>query len=473
MGITHQDGLEAVLEVVGEEAARLGLEAYAVGGYVRDRLMGRESKDVDLVVVGGAAESSGQLAAAVAERTGSRAPVTFERFGTAQLAVAEFLLEFVSARAESYAPDSRKPEVRPATLEEDVSRRDFTVNTLLARRDGEVLDLTGQGLADIDAKLLRTPLPALETFHEDPLRAVRAVRFAVTLGFAMHPDIPPAIEASLDRLTTVVSVERFTEEFRRMLMSDRPGEAIRQLRTTGILARVLPEVDNMAGVTQTGFHDLDVFDHTLAALEAVANRPRPHLEAGEELILRLGVLTHDIGKPETAAVDGERVTFLGHPDVGARIARAMLRRLRLSNDVADRAARLAALHMRPIQYLPEEWTESAVRRLVRDAGPELEPLLALAHADMAASTYPTDEADRKLGDLVRRIDKLDVAAVREARPPLDGQQLMERYGRPPGPWIGRVQDALLEAVIEGELALDGGKEAAWRYLDAHPELLDA
>ncbi|MGB2940366.1 MAG: HDIG domain-containing metalloprotein [Candidatus Dormiibacterota bacterium] len=468
--IEHQPGLEPLLDTLEEEAGRAGVQAYLVGGYVRDRLMRRDANEVDVVIVGGDAPAATAVATAVAQRAGSRAPVIFERFGTAHVVAGEFTLEFVAARSESYAPDSRKPEVRPASLEEDIRRRDFTVNTLVANRAGEVSDMTGQGLADMEAKLLRTPLPARETFLEDPLRAVRAVRFAVILGFALDPDIPPAIEASLDRLTTVVSIERFTEEFRRMLLSEHPGESIRQLRETGILGRLLPEVEALAGVVQDGFHPDDVLNHTAAALEAVAARPQPHMPADDELVLRLAVLTHDIGKPATAARTADRVTFLGHPDVGAGIARAMLQRLRFSNAIADRVTRLVMLHMRPISYLPEEWTDGAVRRLVRDSADVLPGLIELARADMQASAYPESEAKRKLGDLERRIAELDVEAVQAARPPIDGEALMARYGRPPGPWIRRVQDALLEALIDGELRA-ADETAAWAYLEAHPELL--
>jgi putative nucleotidyltransferase with HDIG domain len=461
-----------VLQVLHDQARALGVEAFLVGGYVRDQVMGLESKDVDVVIVGGEARASAAVATALSARTESRPPVIFERFGTAQVTIGEFLFEFVAARSESYAPHSRKPDVRPATLAEDIRRRDFTANTLVAGADNVVRDLTGQGLPDIAARLLRTPLPAAETFHEDPLRAVRAVRFGVTLDFRLDPEIPPAIAASLDRLTSVVSVERFTEEFRRMIQSRRPGDSIRQLRATGILARLLPEVEAMAGVEQMGYHSDDVFEHTAKALDAVALRPPPHLDQGDELVLRLGVLTHDIGKPATAAKADDRITFLGHPDVGANLAQAMLQRLRFSNAIADAVARLVRHHMRPISYLPDEWTDGAVRRLVRDGAELLPALIEVARADMAASDYPPSEAERKLGDLERRIGGFDVEAVRRARPPLDGRALMERLERPGGPWIRRVQESLLDAVIEGELPSEGGEEAAWRYLEAHPELLE-
>jgi poly(A) polymerase len=469
MRILHQPGVEPLLDLIEAEAASHGVRALLVGGYVRDRVMDLPSKDLDIVVEGGAGI---ELARAVAGRAGVPEPVIFERFGTAQLNYGEFLVEFVSARAESYLPNSRKPDVRPATLEEDILRRDFTCNTLLTGRDGEVIDLTGRGLKDIEARLLRTPLPAAETFAEDPLRAVRAIRFAVSLDFKMDADILPAIQGSLDRLGTVVSIERVNEELRRMMLTKRPGSAFLLMRESGVLGRLMPEVQAMAGVEQTGFHNLDVFAHTLSALDIVAQRPEPHLPPGAELVLRLGVLLHDSGKPATAAPDGERITFLGHPETGAQLAAEMLRRLRFSNDEIDAVLRLILLHMRPIQYDPETWSDGAVRRLVRDGGEQLTALLQLARADMRASDYPPAEGERKLADLERRIANLDVEAVRRAKPPLNGNQLMERYGRPPGPWIARVQAGLLDALLEGEIdATDEG--APWEYLERHPELLEA
>ena len=431
--------------------------------------MGRPCVDIDIVAEGGLGPD---LADAVAASLGAGPPLRFERFGTAQFGFGDFLVEFVSARAESYASESRKPEVRPATLEEDMRRRDFTCNALLADASGEVIDLLGQGLADIAAKLLRTPLPAQETFAEDPLRAVRAVRFAVTLDFSLDPAIMPAIQANLERLATVVSTERVNVELRKMLLSDRPGDAFRLMREAGILGRLLPEVEAMAGVEQSGFHSRDVLEHTLEALDLCAQRGRAYAPA-VELPLRLAVLLHDAGKPSTAAREGDRITFLGHPEVGVRIASEMLRRLRFSNAEIAAVGRLIAMHMRPIQYEPEAWSDSAIRRLVRDADTELEPLLDLAAADTAASDYPADDAARKMGDLRRRVASIDAEAVRRLRPPLNGEQLMAHFGRPPGTWLGHVQRALLEAAIDGELPQgEGAEAAAWGWLERHPEVLE-
>lgn len=479
--LTHQAGIEPLLDALRSESTRLGARTSLVGGYVRDRLMGRDCKDIDVVVE----QSMGlALAGAVATALDAREPVVFERFGTAQVTHQGFLLEFVSARAESYDPSSRKPDVRPGTLEEDIWRRDFTVNTLLSDIDGSVTDVTGRGLSDLEARILRTPLPARETFAEDPLRMVRAVRFAATLDFAFDDDIPAAIAECLPRLRPgeVVSIERITEELRKMLLSPRPGAALRMMHETGMLALVLPEVEAMSGVEQTGFHNRDVLHHTLDALDADARGAGAPAAspaavgpdaASRRLITRLGILFHDTGKPATAARDGERITFLGHPDVGARLATEALRRLRFANDEAETVSRLVRLHMRPIQYLPQEWSDGAVRRLVRDAGDNLDELLRLSRADMAASDYPSEEAERKIGDLERRIQEVGVEHTLGARSPLSGDQLMARYGRGPGPWLGRVKGALLDAVLDGDLPSgEVGESAAWTYLDAHPELLE-
>jgi poly(A) polymerase len=361
--------------------------------------------------------------------------------------------------------------VWPGTIEDDVWRRDFTINALLADPlTGEVRDITRQGLLDLESRLLRTPLAPAQTFAEDPLRMLRAIRFAVTLDFAVHPDITPAVRANVGRLDGIVSQERVREELRRMILSDHPGAAIRFMQKTGLLDHLMPEVAAMQGVEQTGFHADDVLEHTLEALDFAARRPDRAQSPADELVVRLGILFHDVGKPQTAAREGERITFLGHPDVGARLAATMLRRLRFSNDVIEAVTRVVQLHMRPIQYEPESWSDGAVRRLVRDADRLLPALLEVARADMAASDYPPAEAARKLGDLEHRIGVLDADVVRAIAPSLSGDDLMRRYGRGGGPWIGRVQKALVEAILDGELP-PGDAGAAWDFVAAHPELV--
>jgi poly(A) polymerase len=224
----------------------------------------------------------------------------------------------------------------------------------------------------------------------------------------------------------------------------------------------------MHGVEQTGFHHLDVLQHTLAALDAVAARAEPHLPPALELRLRLAMLFHDAGKPATAERDGDRVTFLGHPELGADLAVAALRRLRFSNEEVDDVALLVAMHMRPIQY-SADWSDGAIRRLVRDAGELLPALLGVAGGDMAASEYPAAEAQRKMAELRRRVGEVGADVSHGARSPLDGHQLMEHFGQPPGPWIARVQEAMVEAILDGALP-PHDREAAWAYLGRHPEL---
>ena len=464
--VKHPVEVARVARVIEAAAAQLGTRAFLVGGYVRDRLLGRECKDLDIVVEDGRGTD---LAALVARDERARNLVVFPRFGTAQLAFEDLVVEFVSARSESYADDSRKPDVRPATLEDDMRRRDFTVNALLADASGNLQDLTGRGLDDLEAKLLRTPLPAADTFAEDPLRAVRAVRFAVALGFDLDAQVRPAITANLDRLESVVSVERVNDELRRMVLGPRPGDAFKLLFETGMAARLLPELAGMAGVVQTGFHHLDVLEHTLEAVNAVAARPLPHLDPGMELRARLGMIFHDTGKPATAVSDGERITFYGHPDTGAELARVALRRLRFSGDEIDDVARLVALHMRPIQYDPG-WSEGAVRRLVRDSGALLPALLAVADGDMAASEYPPSDAAAKMDDLRRRVAGVDASVSHGVRSPLGGHDLMARYARAGGPWLKVIQDALVEAILDGALPA-ADEAAAWRYLETHPDLV--
>ncbi|MHB8509536.1 MAG: CCA tRNA nucleotidyltransferase [Candidatus Dormibacteria bacterium] len=473
MKIKHEERLGPLLDALGAASLALDVRSSLVGGYVRDRLLDRPCMDLDVVVEDGAGL---RLAAAVADRLHTHPPVVFERFGTAQVTWGDYLVDFVSARAEEYDPSSRKPEVRPGTLEEDIQRRDFTCNTLLADYTGNVLDVTGRGLEDIAARVLRTPLPAAATLSEDPLRMVRAVRFAATLGFTMDAALPSAMTEVMPRLRPgdVVSVERIRDEIRKMLLSPHPGVAVRLLHDTGMLALLMPEVATMAGVEQSGFHSDDVLNHTIGALEESAAPHGSPARADEDAVLveRLGILLHDVGKPATAVRDGERITFIGHPEVGMDIARDLLRRLRFSNEHADAVARLVELHMRPIQYDPAEWSDGAVRRLVRDAGERLPQLLELARVDMASSDYPAARAERKLSDLRQRIEQVGAEGARRATAPLDGNALMARYGLAAGPWIGRVQAALLDAVLDGELD-QHDPSGAWAWLAAHPEHLPA
>jgi len=441
--------------VIGESAADLEMEAYLVGGFVRDRLLGREGKDIDLVVVGADGVA---LLDAVARRLGWARPAVFERFATAQVRGGDFVVEVVQARAERYDPESRKPDVRPGSLEDDIRRRDFTVNALAQTLDGRVLDLTGRGLEDLGAQVLRTPLDPADTFSEDPLRMFRAARFVSQLGFRLAGGLLEAMRAMAHR-AAILSAERIREELTRLLTAAHPREGMEVLRASGLLEVVIPELLPMVGVEQGGWHRYDVWEHSLRAVEL----------APLDLVTRLACLFHDAGKPQTHAVAADgRHTFYDHPRAGAQIAGAVMGRLRFSNEEIEQVSALVLHHMWPIQYRPEEVGDAAVRRFIRTAG-ELRPrALDLARADTRASAYPGVDA---IDELERRAANLDMdSRVSRLRPPLDGHQLMELGGRGPGPWVGRAQRGLLEAVLDGEIPA-GDASAARKWLDGHPELL--
>jgi poly(A) polymerase len=448
---------ELLIESIAGAAATAGVETYLVGGFVRDRLLGREGKDIDLLAVG---DDGTRILAAVANRFGWAPPQRFERFGTGQVRGDGFVVEVVRARSESYDAASRKPDVRPGTLEEDIWRRDFTVNALCQTLDGRVIDITGRGLDDLQHRVLRTPLDPEQTFTEDPLRMFRAARFAAQLGFITAPGLTAAMSRMAAR-SQILSAERVAEEFRRLLVAGHPRAGLELLRDGGLLAVWMPELEAMVGVEQGGFHIYDVFDHSA---HTVADVP-------PDLVTRLAALLHDVGKPPTHVVEENgKHTFYDHPGVGATITGDLLSRLRFSNDEISATALLVRHHLRPIQYEPREWGDSAVRRLVRDIGDQRQRLLDLARADTRASSYPDTLA---IDDLERRMLRLDAGgALSHMRAPLDGNEIVRLAGgRPPGPWVGRVQRALEEAVIDGVIPA-GDADAARRWLERRTDLLE-
>jgi len=438
-----------VRRLLKQAASGLDARAWIVGGYVRDVLLGRPHPDIDVVVEDG---KGLELARRFAQLAGAAEPVVFERFGTAQVTVPGHLVEFVSARAESYLAHSRKPDVRVATLDEDLRRRDFTVNTLLMDFDGNVRDPLGRGRADLEARVLRTPADPMQTFSDDPLRMVRAIRFAAQLGFELAPELLPTMSKLKDRLASpVVSVERVSDELRKMLVSDRPGLALELLDQGGLLELILPELAACKGVQQTGYHTHDVFGHTVLT---VSGTP-------PDVIVRLAALFHDVGKPATAGPDG---SFLGHEVIGAEMATHTLERLRFPQKEIEAVAWLVRLHLRPVYYA-SEWTDGAVRRLARDAAPQLERLMALARADIAASAYPHPE---KLDELQARLDLVLNEQPSRLAAPVDGDDIMRIRHIPPGPEVGRIKQRLSELVMDG--VIDPSRDAVLAYLKSHPEL---
>jgi len=440
---------EQILALLKRASAELGCEAWVVAGYVRDKLLRRPHADLDVVVEKGGAL---KLAERFAQLAGAGPPVIFERFGTAQVTVPGHGVEFVSARAESYSPDSRKPDVRPATLDEDLRRRDFTVNALVMDFDGNIHDRLGTGIADLEARVLRTPADPAVTFNDDPLRMLRAVRFTAQLGFELAPDILPAMRTLAPRLhPPVVSVERVADELRKMLVSQQPAAALELLDQGGLLAVVLPEVHACKGVKQSGYHTHDVYGHTLLA---VAGTP-------PDLIVRLAAVFHDVGKPSTAAPDG---SFKGHDDVGATMTAAALERLRFSQEDTEAVAALVRLHLRPVYY-DSKWSDGAVRRLAVDDGDQLDRLMTLARADLAASSYP-DQA--KLDELQSRLDGVLTETPTRLSSPIDGEDIMRIRRIAAGPEVGRLKKALTELVMDGKI--EPSRDAALEYLESHPNL---
>lgn len=421
-------------------------DAYLVGGFVRDQILGLEpSGDLDVVTTGDALECVSIL---VAKGVASSEPVVYPRFGTAMLRLAGTTVEFVSARSESYSPLSRKPVVERAGLMEDAQRRDFTVNTLMRRiDDGGLLDPLGSGLSDLEARVLRTPLEPGRTFFDDPLRMLRAVRFRGQLGFGYAQGLTEAIRENAARLQ-VVSAERIRDEFSKMLLLDSAADCLRDVMATGLADQFLPELRPMVGCGQSGAHHLDVWEHTLLALD--------HARGGD-LTLKLSVLFHDVAKPATRSVEPNgRVRFLGHEVVGATITEAALSRLRYAGDQVAAVALLVRNHMRLTSM--DELTAAAARRIVRDLDDHLETWLRLIEADVSALRPGERKLD--LGPVRRRLE--DVSRVTPASvlvSPLSGEDVMDVTGLTAGPEIGRIKRALNEAVLDGSLAV-GDKDAA-------------
>jgi putative nucleotidyltransferase with HDIG domain len=433
------DALSDILRLIGRTADKHGLTAYAVGGYVRDQLLGLPTKDIDVLVL----EPGGgiQLAELLYRECRFGRPVLFERFQTAQTRYKGVEIELVAARCEVYDPGSRKPAVGRATLEEDVRRRDFTINSLVmalnAAHFGEVLDITGEGKRDLAAHVVRAIGQAQERFDEDPLRMLRAVRFACQLGFTIDPAVVGAIRDKRERLA-IVSVERVREEFEKILLTPRPALGLEYLHATGLLAGIDPDLEKMAGFDQEViYHCHDLLGHTAAMLEQVKKK----------LVLRLAVLYHDTGKLYTKRSKEDRFVYYNHEAKSAEIAAASLKRLRFPNQVADDVVFLVRNHM--INY-DDKWGDGAVRRLVHRAGEHLADLLAIRRADMLTLAPPYNNPQAVL-ELERRIRAVNVRQVRKIVSPLDGKEIQELLGIPASKKVGEIKQRLLEAVLNGDI----------------------
>lgn len=433
-------------------AADKGASAYVVGGYVRDALMGRARSDVDITIVGDAVDFARQ----VANLFNSKA-VVYERFGTAMVPVGDMHVEFVGTRREEYHANSRKPVVTMGTLDDDLRRRDFTVNAMAASLApetlGHVVDLFG-GQADLADGVLRTPLDPVITMSDDPLRMMRAARFAAQLGFRIDADTERAITDMADRIG-IISQERITDEFLKILGAPLPSIGLKVLFQTGLLKHILPEVHALAGVDLVAvgnreYRHKDVFLHTLQVVDNVA-------KVSNNVWLRLATLMHDVAKPKTKRfVEGTGWTFHGHEDVGARWQEKIFRRMKLPMDHLDYVQRLVRLHQRPMMLVDEGVTDSAIRRLAVAAGEALDDLFVLCKADVTTKNPRLAERYTRNYDVVKA--KVDAVAERDQlrsfQSPLRGEEIMSITGLPPSRTIGYIKWMIEEAILEGDIPND-------------------
>ncbi|MCH8275037.1 MAG: HD domain-containing protein [Armatimonadetes bacterium] len=427
---------------------------FLVGGAVRDPLFGLPSPpDVDIVLEGDALELARFLREA---NVSAIEPVTYPRFGTALVMVEGSNVELATARSESYDPESRKPEVRSATLKQDALRRDFTINTPMRNlHTGELVDLLGTGLDDLRKRVLRTPLDPAATFSDDPLRTLRAVRFKNRFDLTPAPGLWEAIRGERERLN-IISKERIRDELSKMLLHRSAADSLRDLMDLGLLPLFAPELEEGIGVEQGSFHSKDVWEHTLDVVEIAAALEYPDDETRLRVVL--GALLHDVAKPRTRSVEESgRVRFFEHERRGGEMTRRILKRLRFPGAVVDDVGALVANHMRLGSAVP--FTPAAARRLVRDLEGLTEPLITLCEADAQAigRTGDTGVDFADVREKVRRAGEVKERSKLES--PLTGQDIMDLLGVPEGPEVGRWKTRLTEAVLEGEIQA-GDKEAA-------------
>jgi putative nucleotidyltransferase with HDIG domain len=446
-----------ILKRIGIVADHESIAAYIVGGYVRDHLLGKEVKDTDIVVIGSGVE----FAKKVAKDFGKTNLILFENFGTAMLPLNDRKLEFVGARKESYNKNSRKPHIEGGTLDDDLLRRDFTVNamaaSLNAKTFGQLVD-PFEGQSDLRAGILRTPLDPEITFDDDPLRIMRAMRFSAQLGFTIDPHVLEAAGKMAKRLA-IVSQERISEEFLKILSSTRPSVGLQLMYDSGVMEIVFPEIAQMAGVDQRkDYHHKDVFRHTLQVVDKVT-------DVSDNLWLRMVALLHDIAKPKTKVfVPGTGWTFHGHEDLGARMVKKIFQRMRFPLEHVPYIEKLIRLHLRPQALVDDGVTDSAVRRLLFETGNDIDDLMALCRADITSKNQKLIEQVKQNYDLVikKMAEVEEKDRIRNWQPPLRGEEIMQVCGLTEGPKVGVLKDKITDAILDGTIPNE--HDAAIQYL---------